>query len=366
MRNFEASTACNEQHGFRPHRSSIDAAILKLLTFESARLQHCTVGMIQHDLTAHFDRMYPEMTNIYASRYGVDKKILLSISSTISSLRRNVETAMGVSSEAYYQEADEARIGGMVQGKADVPQLSTQQSDAMLKAHKALTSGLCIHSPSMRRAIRHHSIAFADDTDGHVSVASDDPHAAMDAVEKLQHSAQTWSTLVDICGGLVALHKCTWQLIAWASRGGMLSIISDPPRPLHMDNGKGTKAWVDYHPPHKPNVGLGYLLCPDGSQAPQFSVLYDALQLLCNSVSSAHLTEPETRLLLRQRITPKLQYTLHTTSFTQTQCSRLDTLLRQNVLPKLRINRHYPGVLRGNGVPQRFHPSDANADIIST
>ncbi len=200
MRNFEASTACDEQHGFRPHRSSVDAAFLKLLTFESARLQHCTVGMIQHDLTAHFDRMYPEMTNIYASRYGVDEKILLSISSTISSLRRNVETAMGVSSGTYYQEADEVRIGGMVQGKADVPQLSTQQSDAMLKAHKALTSGLCIHSPSMRRAIHHHSIAFADDTDGHVSVASDNPTAAIDAVEKLQHSAQTWSTSLIFAG----------------------------------------------------------------------------------------------------------------------------------------------------------------------
>ena len=161
----------------------------------------------------------------------------------------------------------------------------------------------------------------------------------------VQHSAQTWSTLVDICGGLVALHKCTWLLIAWTNQGGMLSLITDPPRPLHMDNGKGSQARVDYLPPHKPNVGLGYLLCPDGSQAPQFTVLYNALQLLSTSVSSAHLTEPETHLLLRQRITPKLQYTLHTTSFTRTQCSRLDTLLRKNVLPKLRLNRHYPGAV---------------------
>ena len=67
MQNFEATDACDKQHGFRPNRSSIDAAMLKLLTFDSACMQCCMVGMIQHDMTAHFDWMYPEMTSIYAS-----------------------------------------------------------------------------------------------------------------------------------------------------------------------------------------------------------------------------------------------------------------------------------------------------------
>lgn len=66
--NFEDSSPSPDQHGFRPHRSSIDAAILKLLTFECARMQKCTVGTIQHDMTAHFDRMYPSVTSITASK----------------------------------------------------------------------------------------------------------------------------------------------------------------------------------------------------------------------------------------------------------------------------------------------------------
>ena len=372
MKNFEATDTCDEQHGFRPNRSSVDAAILKLLTFESARLQHSTIGMIQHDLTAHFDRMYPAMTNIYASRYNVDRNILLSISSTISLLKRNVETAMGVSGGHYHQETDQPPIGGMVQGKADVPQLSTQQSDAMLKAHMALTTGLRIHSPSMTRDIYHHSIAFADDTDGHVSVTSDQLDAVSDAITKLQHSAQTWKKLVDICGGLVALHKCTWQMIAWENSGGILSLRTDLPHSLFMYDGKGSKARVDYLPPHLPNVGLGYHICPDGSQTPQFVPLLEAVRLLCSSVSTAHLTEAETRLLLRQRLTPKLQYVLHTTSFTRQQCSRLDTLIRQSVVPKLRLNRHFPGAvlwpgtLRGHGVSQRIHPSTSDSSHLLT
>ena len=38
MHNFEDSNPGDEQHGFHPMQSSIDAAFLKLLTFESACL----------------------------------------------------------------------------------------------------------------------------------------------------------------------------------------------------------------------------------------------------------------------------------------------------------------------------------------
>ena len=79
----------------------------------------------------------------------------------------------------------------MVQGKADVPQLSTQQIAAMLKAHKTLTTGLCIHSPLMRRDICQHSIGFPDDTDSHISGLTDLPGAISDRIIELQHNVQT-------------------------------------------------------------------------------------------------------------------------------------------------------------------------------
>jgi hypothetical protein len=129
--NFEASDPCNEQHGFRPHRSPVDAMMLKLLSFEAARMQKVTMGSLQHDMMAHFDRMHPEMTAILASKYSVDEKLLTSVVKTIASLKRNLETALGVSDAFYGQMTSDHRIGGMVQGKADVPQLATQQSDAI-------------------------------------------------------------------------------------------------------------------------------------------------------------------------------------------------------------------------------------------
>ena len=340
--NFERSETCGEQHGFRPHRSAPDAMMIKLLTFESARMQKCTIGSLQHDMTAHFDRMYPEMTSIYASKYAIDDGIMKSIGLTIERLRRNVETALGVSEKSYGQEAGAHRIGGMVQGKADVPQLSTQQSDVMLRAHKSLTYGVQIDSPGMHRSIQHHSVAFADDTDGQVSSDTVDNISIPRLVRRLQHSGQTWNNLANICGGALAHHKCFWQMLYWESDEGHLPPSNEMKEQLVLLDGKGAHTVITYIPPNEPNVGLGFNLCLDGNQLPHFRATLQKIQVLCRSVVTAYLSEGETLQLLRQRLVPKLAYALHGTSFTQKQCSVIDRCIRPVFLPRLRFNRNYP------------------------
>lgn len=254
--NFESATPCDEQHGFRPSRSAPDAMMLKLLTFECARMQKCTIGSLQHDMTAHFDRIYPEMTTGYATKYMVSSKVMLCISATIASLRRNVETSLGVSKGSYGQEDGDWRLGGMVQGKADVPQLSTQQSDVMLKAHKALTYGVHIDSPGMHRSIKHNSVAFADDTDGQVSCDTTERMILGRVIRRLQHSGQTWNDLANLCGGLIAHHKCMWQLLTWQDDSGHLQPVLDQPEDaVVLQDGKGACSAIDYVPPDKPNIG---------------------------------------------------------------------------------------------------------------
>lgn len=320
MYNFEDSNPCDEQHGFRPNRSAVDAAMLKLLTFECSRLQRSTVGFIQHDMAAHFDRMYPAMTNIYAQKYHVDANILLSIGGTIHRLQRNVETSLGLSQDTYSQAEEMPNIGGMVQGKADVPQLSTQQSEVLLKAHKQLTTGFSLPNPPGTRTVSHHSIAFADDTDQHTNVDTGMADAIPTVVKNLRHSAQTWNDLITIPGGLLAYHKCNWQLMAWDGSSGHMEMIMGTDHTLRIQDGKGASAKIDYLPPNQPNVGLGFRLCPNADQDPHFQHTLQALQDICFRVGAAHLTEYETRQLLHQRLIPKLTYALHLSSFSAQQC----------------------------------------------
>ena len=289
--NFERSDTCDEQHGFRPHRSAPDAMMIKLLTFESARMQKCTIGSIQHDMTAHFDQMYPEMTSIYATKYAVDEGVMKSVGYTIARLRRNVKTALGVSEKSYGQEVGAPRIGGMVQGKADVPQLSTQQSDVMLRAHKSLTYGVLIKSPGMHRSIQHHSVAFADDTDGHVASKTGENLSIPRMVRRLQHSGQTWNDLTNICGGALAHHKCFWQMLFWENDRGHLRPAKEMHEQLVLLDGKGAHSVIQYVPPNRPNVGLGFNLCLDGNQLPHFQATLQKIQILCRSAAASHLSE---------------------------------------------------------------------------
>lgn len=340
--NFENSETCDEQHGFRPHRSAPDAMMLKLLTFESARMQKCTVGSLQHDMTAHFDRMYPEMTAIYATKYAVSGEVMRSVGRTIDKLRRNVETTMGISTGSYGQEKGGPKLSGMVQGKADVPQLSTQQSDIMLRAHKKQTYGVSINSPGMHRAIQHHSVAFADDTEGQVSSDTTDKISIPRVIRRLQHSGQTWNNLANICGGSIAHHKCLWQLLSWEVRKGHLLPVQHQHEQLLLSDGKGAHTVIKYHPPDRPNVGLGFNLCPDGNQLPHFDATLEKIQSLCNAVVGTYLTERETWQLVRQRLIPKLAYALHGTSFSLQQCAQINKSIRPVIVPRLRINRNFP------------------------
>ena len=344
--NFEAATPCDEQHGFRPNRSAPDAMMLKLLTFECARMQKCTIGSLQHDMTAHFDRISPEMTTSYGTKYRVASNVMICLCATIASLRRNVETALGVSKGSYGQEDGEWRLGGMVQGKADVPQLSTQQSDIMLKAHKALTYGVHIDSPGMHRSIEHNSVAFADDTDGQVACDTTEEMILGRVIRRLQHSGQTWNDLANLCGGLIAHHKCMWQLLTWRDDSGHLQPVLDPPEDaVVLQDGKGACSVIDYVPPDKPNIGLGFSLCPDGNQMPHFEATISAVKKLCRAATGAHLTDLETRQLIYQRLTPKLSYALHGTSWTQAQCNKINACIRQTLVPMLRLNRNYPSAV---------------------
>ena len=81
-----------------------------------------------------------------------------------------METSLGLSQDTCSQAEEMPNIGGMVQGKADVLQLSMQQSEVLLKVHKQLTTGFSLLNPTGTRRVSHHSISFADDTDQHTNV----------------------------------------------------------------------------------------------------------------------------------------------------------------------------------------------------
>jgi hypothetical protein len=93
---FKKTHPSDEQHGSRRHRQSIDAAMLKLLTMETAQVGMRTIAMTQYDKKNCFDRIFRQNSNIVAQKAGVSKNILTARTLVKDNMKRQVKTGLGL------------------------------------------------------------------------------------------------------------------------------------------------------------------------------------------------------------------------------------------------------------------------------
>ena len=60
-----------------------------------------------------------------------------------------------------------------------------------------------------------HPPAQVDLDEGDVDPADD---SATEVIQNLQHSLQTWTSLAGTVGGIMAFHKCNWQILTWLAK----------------------------------------------------------------------------------------------------------------------------------------------------
>ena len=361
MTNAEQISISDEQWGSRKNRSSIDAAMLKLLMFETARVKRATLAGTYYDLCANYDRIFKSISNLIAQRSGMDKNILRARALVIENMRRRVKTALGTSVESYGQEPNEPEVGGEVQGKGDVPSLWCVQSDTLLRAHEKGAYGMYLQNPDGSRNIKRCNTQFVDDDDGWASAPFDSEHPLSETVRRMQHDAQRWNNINNIPGQTIAFHKCKWQILAWHVINGDLKVIHSTEDVLVLKDNKGGAAVIEFLPPDQPNKGLGYYLCPDGNQEHQYKYVYDAIVDICEKITGAQLSEKETRQALLQRLLPKLDYGLYASYFNKRQSTEIDKVINASFLPRLRINRntdraivHGPRMYGGLEIPNVY------------
>ena len=134
--------------------------------------------------------MERSQSNILAQKQNIDANLLLTRDLFVERLRQHVKTGLGVSVRTYHQEKEEPRVGGEVQGKADVPALYTLISSILLESHKSIAPGLYLHSCTMARAIEHNNVTYSDDMDGHVLAEHDSKSPTESVIENMRESAE--------------------------------------------------------------------------------------------------------------------------------------------------------------------------------
>ena len=343
-----AGELSEEQWGSRKDRNSIDAAMIKLLTFEAARAKKSTIGMIYYDCIACYDRMQPSLSNIELAKRNFSDGILRARAAALKGMKRHVRTGLGVSNETYSEGPEDYQIAGEIQGKADNPALFTASSSGILKTHAALAPGLELHGCFRERIMKRHNVSYVDDNDGNVSADYNSERPLDELIEKMRLSSKIWNETVRYSGQSLAYHKCAWQALGWKAVRGELKPIMAIDETILLEDHKGAISMIKFTPPNQPNKGLGYLLCPDGNQKQEYDVVMEKLKRISKSTSLAFLTASETKQLLYQRLMPALDYVLSLTSFTKKQCKKMDTVVRSNFFPHMHYNRNSPdAVMRG-------------------
>ena len=90
-----------EQWGSRKTRTSTNAALRKMMTFEYVRYMKSTIGLFANDQTACFDRMWAEVTNSIVAASGANANMLKCRAITMENITRHVKTGLGVSKTSY-------------------------------------------------------------------------------------------------------------------------------------------------------------------------------------------------------------------------------------------------------------------------
>jgi hypothetical protein len=197
----------------------------KLITWEYARYVKIVVTGFLGDLTSNFDCILPDMTNILCRKKGMSKEAAWTRAATMEGLERHVRTAAGTSTSTYKNIPGQPPCGDEGQGKADSMAAWTLISSIMLTAHKNLCHGIELIDVTGKIKSRRTNDMYVDDSDGYASAP--DTNTVAEAISNMQNHAQVWAVLVAITGGLLAFHKCHWQILAWAAVGGYYLMMSD-------------------------------------------------------------------------------------------------------------------------------------------
>jgi len=147
--------------------------------------------------------------------------------------------------------------------------------------------------------------------------------------------------LVAMTGGLMAFHKCSWQVLAWMTdKGRMIMRNRDTTLgDIHLSDHRGISSKINFKEHDKPNVGLGFSLVPTGTMAFEFANRLQQAKDCATSLGTATLTTTEAWLALVTRVLPKVTYPFMLTRFSKKQLHRLAIILDNVMLPKLGINR---------------------------
>jgi hypothetical protein len=187
--------------------------------------------------------------------------------------------------------------------------------------------------------------AYVDGTDTYAMAPN--TNEVEEAVQNITTNAQVWTMLVAATGGLLAFHKCMWQILFWISVAGEYLMASDwnINGSLWLQDSRGKQHKIRRKPATEPNPGLGFLLCPTADQKFEYEKRLGQAQDIAKKVSTCTLPQKDAYLALKTRVLPKICYPFGLTRFTRKQLKKIGSTINNVFLQWIGFNRKMPWVV---------------------
>jgi len=128
--------------------------------------------------------------------------------------------------------------------------------------------------------------------------------------------------------------KCFWYYIHNTWSQGRWQYSPNPnSRDMHIPDDNNTPIQIPELLPSKVHRTLGVWLAPDGNNEDEFQHLLEVAQSWNTLMSAVKVTHAAAKFGLQQVILQKLEYPLVMTTFTQTECQLIMSLILTAGLP---------------------------------
>jgi hypothetical protein len=204
------------QWGSHPGRSTEEALIHKVLSYEISRSTRTPLGTLDNDAKACYDRIVMLFALILCQKHGVPLSACKLSAHALLAAKYSIKTGFGVSNETY-SSTSEQPTHGPGQGSRQASALWMVVSCLLFSAMYEHCHGVSFCDPTTTITHRRTSDGFVDDVTHFFNLglrrSLNKTVQVSEIIRGLEKEGQTWERLLWTTGGKLELSKCLYYLL---------------------------------------------------------------------------------------------------------------------------------------------------------
>lgn len=343
--NFSGEQAQGAREGRTPH----DLIINLQYTALNSKITRTPICYCFNDQKGNFDRIRHNLNGVLQRRMGMPKAATITTAKTLSHMEHKIQTAHGLSKRSIHPTIEMAGSG---QGSGHGPSSNHVQSVPMITSLSRMTQRSLMVDPTGQRKNKQHAVGWIDDVTLKESYPPNITYRQM--LQSITATCVIWRKLVRITGGDLDLTplKCAVFMVLWKftymntipycttikEHPGHINFLDDDdPNLIIQLQRKDVKQWERI---------TGLRFNPEATMNAEYDYRITEMQQLSRCMNRGNFNRHECTTIYHSRWQSRISFYLPLTTFSFSQCERLQGIMYSALLPQMGYNRHIPKVVR--------------------